>query len=97
MSDLASRARDAKARRDTCLGDLRRATLPLAQALETVPDALRTTSLWAVLLATHNLGDAGAKRICREAKVWPFMPLGELTKHQRDRIIEALPKRVTDV
>lgn len=88
--EIARRARKARAVHIT---RLKAGTTRLADVLKSPPDALKTCDVYAVILATYNMGIAGARTVCAKANVDPTLTLGELTKIQRQNLIKNLPKR----
>lgn len=91
--DHARRRRAAKA---AALATLETRQVTLMQTLREPPTALKTVSLYQVLLATPGLGERGATRLCKENSIWPLSPLIALTPAMIDTIEANLPKRVVD-
>lgn len=86
-------ARQAKARRRAIL-------VALADGDTTVEAALRSTdryvschSVWAILTAAWQVGPVTARKICEDAGVGESIPLNQLLIHEKERLIEELPRR----
>lgn len=88
-------ARKRRAARAAGLKALRRGRLPVREALTDVPKALRSCPVYVVLGAAPGMGPQSIRKVLEErAKVWPLIPLGELTEMQRQAILDHLPERV---
>lgn len=67
--------------------------LSLHNVLETPPRALGRVRVFDVLRRAPKLGEAGAEKVLRHAKVWPLTRLDNLSPAERQRVIECLPPR----
>ncbi len=88
------RARAARARKAKALADLKDGRISLTAVLISPPSALRSCTLWSVLITTHNLGPTGARKVCEDSKIFAETTLRDLTPKQRLSVVKHLPKRV---
>ena len=86
-------ARAARARKAECLRSLASGARRLPDTLRSPPQPLLRTSVFAVVVATYNMGSVGATQVCTDAGIWPQAMLHELTPAEVERIIDVLPRR----
>ena len=66
----------------------------LIEILEAPSASLGRVRVFDVLRRTPKLGEAGAKKICQRAEVWPTDRLVAVPLVKRRKMIELLPERV---
>jgi hypothetical protein len=87
--EVARRRRAAKAK---MLAALESGQVQATDVVLRPPGPLKTTDLWVVLLACPRIGRVKARKICEDARVFPNVPLGELSKPQRQAVADLLPR-----
>lgn len=65
----------------------------LQHILEDPPRCLNSVRIFDLLRRAPHLGEAGANKCLRTARVWPTIRIGNLTQEQREQILEHLPPR----
>jgi len=94
MSDI-EHARAVRRRRSQILRRLRNGDRSLRKTLERPPKALLGMTVYDLIVASHNMGPAGASTTLFKVSVPPMTPVGHLDPYTLRKIIQHLPKRAT--
>lgn len=86
-------ARRVRSARAAYLRDLGSGRRSLRKVLKTPPAILEKVYIIDLLMATHNLGPSGCRKILDTTGIDGAHTLEELDLHQRKSLLNSLPKR----
>lgn len=96
MATAARRLKNARKKRSRIASTLKRLRddqLNVADVLESPPRYLGSVRIHVLLENTHNLGEAGVKKVLEKSKVYAAARLAQLEDEELQRIIRNLPPR----
>lgn len=96
MATAARRLKNARKKRSQIASTLKRLRddrLNVAEVLADPPRHLGSVRIYVLLLNTHNLGEAGVKRVLEKSKVYAACRVSQLSEEQLQSIIRHLPPR----
>lgn len=93
MNNSTKQANRARRRIARTFADIHAHKISVTDVLYETPSCLRRIRVYDVVRRFPGLGDEGASKVLRKAKVWPLIRMGHLEDSQREAIIDSLPPR----